>query len=136
MLQNKRTRFKNRLAMFRRRMFLERKQVANLLGHKTVDQISRYERGLKMPSLATAMKLEAIYSTPIAMMLDGYFQASQKGIHWAGSLAAKKDQDPEIDYCSIEERLKRPKAKPSHLLKAYTHCARLIRRRAELQGDL
>jgi len=39
--------------------------VARLLGHKTISTISEYETGRLLPSLRTALKLAAIYRTPV-----------------------------------------------------------------------
>ena len=71
---------KNRLFLVRNKNSLGQKQVAILLGHKTTDQISRYERGTKLPSLKTAFKLGIIYRLPIQILLDGYYEACLKEI--------------------------------------------------------
>src|SRR5690349_18861952 len=65
----------NRLALFRRRKLLKPKQVARLLGHKSTEQLSRYENGFKVPNLRTALKLASIYEVPIREMLDEYYAA-------------------------------------------------------------
>ncbi len=54
------TKTNNRLWQARHRAGLEQKQVAHLLGHKTCDQVSRYERGDRLPSLKTAVRLAII----------------------------------------------------------------------------
>lgn len=42
--------------------------VASLLGHKTASHISDYERGIRLPSLATALKLEIVLCAPVAFL--------------------------------------------------------------------
>jgi transcriptional regulator with XRE-family HTH domain len=40
---------------------LTQKQVANLLGHVTSSQVSRWERGERLPNLVHAVRLSALY---------------------------------------------------------------------------
>ena len=51
--------------MARQEAGLRQKSVAKLLGHKSVSTISEYESGRLLPSLATALKLSAIYKRNI-----------------------------------------------------------------------
>ena len=64
----------NNLWRARNRAGLERKQVAFLLSKKLTDEISRYERGLCLPSLQTALKLEIIYRLPVHLLFEGLFE--------------------------------------------------------------
>ena len=68
------TKINNRLWQARQKAGLEQKQVAFLLGHKTTDQISRYERGIRTPNLKTALKLEQIYRTRIGLLFPEHFE--------------------------------------------------------------
>jgi transcriptional regulator with XRE-family HTH domain len=54
-------RIQNRLWSARKATGLTQYQVARLLGYKTSTQISRWEKGLQMPSVVDLMKLSAIY---------------------------------------------------------------------------
>src|SRR5688572_3524715 len=58
----------NRLWITRKRRGLEQKQVAYLLNHRTVNQISRYENGSRMPTLLAALKLEIIFGVPARLL--------------------------------------------------------------------
>lgn len=78
--------YNNRLWQARRRAGLEQKQVARLLGHKTCDQISRYERGARMPSFQTALKLELIYRTRLSELFPEHYAA------YRGEIAVKLSQ--------------------------------------------
>ena len=70
----------NRLWRARKQAGLEQKQVAYLLGHKTTDQISRYERGARMPSFQTALKLELIYRTPLHCLFPEHYAGFREDI--------------------------------------------------------
>ncbi len=52
----------------RRKNGLSQKEVAVFLGHKKSSQLSHYECGRRLPNLATALKLEIIYRTPVAFL--------------------------------------------------------------------
>src|SRR5581483_9073842 len=54
----------------RKRRGLRLKQVALLLGHRTYDQICRYERNFRTPSLSSAIKLELIYGVPVRRLFS------------------------------------------------------------------
>ena len=56
----------NRLWIARKTIGLGQKNVARLLGHKSLSPISEYETGRLLPNLRTALKLAVIYKTPIA----------------------------------------------------------------------
>ncbi len=55
----------NTLWIARKRAGLGQKTVARRLGHKTASTISEYETGRLLPGLRTALKLAAIYHTPV-----------------------------------------------------------------------
>jgi len=55
----------NTLWIARQRVGLEQKSVALRLGHKTASTVSEYETGRIVPNLHTALKLAAIYRTPV-----------------------------------------------------------------------
>ena len=58
----------NKIWVYRKRMRLGQKQVAYLMGLKSVAHVSHYECGLKMPGLKNALKLEAILSVPVSFI--------------------------------------------------------------------
>jgi transcriptional regulator with XRE-family HTH domain len=73
-MNNKRTKrsrkIRNYLWITRKKMGLAQKQVAFLLGHKSTTQLSRYERGTRIPSLKTALKLEIAYAKPLRLLFS------------------------------------------------------------------
>jgi len=48
----------NRIRQFRMEKGLTQRELAHILGYKSVSSLSHLERGCKLPSLKTAMKLE------------------------------------------------------------------------------
>ena len=58
----------NELLLYRRRMRLARKHVAQLIGHEDTSMLSRYETGRSLPPLLTALRLEILYRTPVAYL--------------------------------------------------------------------
>lgn len=66
-------RITNCLWIVRKKSGLPQKQVAFLLGHKNTTQLSRYERGARIPSLETALKLESAYNTPVRVLFSGLY---------------------------------------------------------------
>lgn len=129
--------YKNQLALARQRRAIEQKQVAVLLGHKGIDQLSRYERGVKLPSLKAALKLGLIYRIPIRVLLDGYLDACREEIRREEEKLntppreGMTDPAGEAEFCTIEEKLSCSNVGETDLAKAYSHAAHLIRRRAD-----
>lgn len=64
---------KNHLWLYRKRMGFSQKQVALLLGHKSTWPISDYERGKRLPTLTTALKLEIILRVPVAFLYQDLY---------------------------------------------------------------
>ena len=60
------TEFDNALWRLRRQHGLEQKQAAYLLGYRTTDALSRYERGMQQPNLQHAIKLSLLYQATLA----------------------------------------------------------------------
>jgi len=67
------SRLSNSLWIARKRAGYPLKGVARLLGGRSLSVISEYERGRKVPSLRTALKLEALYQTPLAQLFPGLY---------------------------------------------------------------
>lgn len=73
-------RIKNYLWITRKRMGLAQKQAAFLLGHKTTTQLSRYEKGVRIPSLKMALKLEIIYATPVRALFSELYDEVREDV--------------------------------------------------------
>lgn len=79
-LQTKKSPKQNRLWIARKKVGLGQKQVAYLLNLKTADQISRYEKRTRVPTLETALKLEIIYGLPLRILFKDLFDDLQRDI--------------------------------------------------------
>jgi DNA-binding XRE family transcriptional regulator len=56
----------NQLALMRAKMNLSQKSVARVIGLRDSTLLSRYELGRALPPLKTALKLAALYQTPLS----------------------------------------------------------------------
>ncbi len=63
----------NDLVLYRERMGLSQKQVADLLGLHTTVSLSMIEHGHRSPSLKTALRLAAIYRTPVEYLFSATY---------------------------------------------------------------
>ena len=63
----------NYLRTYRKRAGLSQDEVAFLLGGGCGTQVSRYELGKRLPSLETALALEAILGVPVKKIFLGRF---------------------------------------------------------------
>lgn len=69
---------------------LDRKQVALLLNKKTTDEISIYENGERLPSLGTALRMEAIFQIPIKLLFLELFEK------YHAEIEKIKEQHPQL----------------------------------------
>src|SRR5216684_3165374 len=61
MRNNAQRKFRNELSIARASRGLSRKNVARVLGYKRTCPLSHFERGQRLPSLKTALRLEILY---------------------------------------------------------------------------
>ena len=122
----------------RKKIGLEQKQVALILGHKTTNQISRYERGTKLPNLKTAFKLGIIYRLPVHVLLYGFYADCLKEIAKQNKISDESSFKTlesalfgEMEYCAFAEKLKPFHVSKSELDKVGSHIAKLVRERGE-----
>ncbi len=134
---NLKQKHKNQLFLIRKKNDLGQKQIASLLGHKTIDQISRYERGARLPSLKTALKLQIIYHLPINVLFHGYFSKCLDEIQTKTKisgdnfvLAATK----EAEICTYAELLKPLQVPKLEMDKVAKHILELMNTRTEKMG--
>src|SRR5258706_15431017 len=73
-------RFPNKLKKFRRLFCLTQKEVARLLGLKDTSPISRWEKGISLPSLLHLFGLSRIYKTMPSEMYVDLWQSISKEI--------------------------------------------------------
>lgn len=63
----------NKLWIVRKRAGYLQKWVAAMLGQRAPSMVSEYERGSKLPSFETAIKLELVYQTPLAELFPDLY---------------------------------------------------------------
>jgi transcriptional regulator with XRE-family HTH domain len=127
--------FPNRLWRARKRRSLGQKQVA-LLIEKTVDEVSRYERGIHLPELQTLLALEIVYGMPLHLLFRELYEQVRaqitERIDSREALRSKyqtllENSDPEQEYCSYEEILKLPELSAMERDKVRRHVTRLAK---------
>ena len=137
------TKTNNRLWQARRHVGLEQKQVARLLGHQSCDQLSRYERGMRMPGLRIALKLELIYATPVSSLFPEHYQQyrSEIAANTSGNNGLPLPDEtgnerlPEAHVCTYGNFLWQKKPSAIEIDAARQHTIKLIRRISEVIGE-
>jgi hypothetical protein len=82
----------NYLVSNRKRLALSQADVAFLLEAGTGEQVSRHERFVREPSLATALAYEVVYKRSVSELFSGMYQkVEQEVAASARSLAGKTD---------------------------------------------
>src|SRR5437868_13342535 len=132
--------FPNRLWRARKRRSLGQKQVAFLI-EKSIDEVSRYERGIHLPELQTLLALEIVYGTPLRLLYRELYEQVRvqiaERIESREALRPKyqallENSDSEQEYCGYEEILKLPELSAIERDKIRRHVTRLARRLAGL----
>lgn len=120
----------NRLRPARKRLNLEHKHVAYLLGHKSNDQISRYETDVRLPSLETALELEIILGVPVRLLFPDLYQRLR------GTIRARAENNRALGgrlknifgdgLCPYAENLSAPAPSPEEFNKAHDHAIEMV----------
>lgn len=127
----------NQLWLARKRMGLGQKQVARLLNHQTTDQVSRYEKGERMPGLRLLLQLEIIYGVPPRVLYRDYYEELQAEITSRSltfqaltSVQALEPAGPKLfsEFCSYEELLRNPKLSQAERDRIRKHVLTVLRR--------
>ena len=64
----------NCLWKYRKRMGFSQRQAAAVLPYVSQPFLSRLERGVRLPSLITALKLEIVYRVPVAFLFPEHYR--------------------------------------------------------------
>jgi DNA-binding XRE family transcriptional regulator len=86
----------NTLWIARKKIGLGQKSVARLLGHHTTSAISEYETGRLLPNLTTALKLAAIYKTPVCDLYAPLYGQIEHDIASAGRKMLPPNPTPNV----------------------------------------
>ena len=121
----------HRLWLARKRRSLKQKHVALLLGHRNIDQISRYESGTHLPTLPVALKLAIVLDMPVRLLFRELYdqlrnevnERAKTSLLLSESLAVMKGDDS----CSFSELLASPQPTPEDLEKIRRHATELVK---------
>ena len=115
----------------RKRRGLKQKQIASLLGYKTVDQVSRYESGAQTPTLKTALKLEIVLGAPPRVLFSELhqdaFQEIAARLNANSALRAYVPELHEIDFCSFAELLRSPRLTEENVDRVRKHAIHITK---------
>lgn len=132
----------NSLRITRKRLGLHQKQVAHLLSHKTTDQVTRYEKGYRIPGLKILLQLEIIYGVPARVVYGEFFeklrleiQDRAKIISTLANTKAMMDSENLLSHrhCYYEELLRNPTPTRDEIDQTRKHVVLIMRRHAQLQ---
>jgi transcriptional regulator with XRE-family HTH domain len=137
------TKTNNRLWQIRHQAGLEQKQIAYLLGHKSTDQVSRYERGARLPSFRTALKFELILRTPVSQIFPEQYQQCRAEIaerfrHLGQSRASNQTHDDiltDSHLCTFLNLLLKKKLSGAEVNTARRHAIKLTRRLGDVLSE-
>lgn len=134
---------RNQLWLARKRLGLGQKQVAYLIDHKTTDQVSRYEKGWRIPGLKMLLQLEIIYGMPARFLYQDWYEELRQEIE-EKARAVKILNDvftnpngtvsPFAEFCFYEELLRGLSASKTETEKARKHVILLMHRVQELEA--
>lgn len=133
----------NQLWLARKRLGLGQKQVARLLNHKTTDQVSRYEKGERLPGLKLLLQFEIIYGVPPRVLYRDYYEQLQAEItrlafslQTLTSAYALAPAEPKLlaEFCSYEELLQNPKLSQAENDRIRKHIVTLMRQHNKKSG--
>lgn len=130
----------NRLWKARKRLRLTRKQTALILRHKTIDQVARYERGLRLPTLETALRLEILLGVPLRYLYADLHKSLKQEIEQQVRsnpglkclFESSSTADGIGEFCSHSERLQHTEHSPEEADQVRGHITRLARHIANL----
>jgi hypothetical protein len=132
---------RNQIWRARKRVGLGQKHVAYLLNHKTTDQVSRYEKGWRIPGLKMILQLEIIYGVSARILYEDWYEELREEIQSrAGNLKTLSNvYNPPADgarlfseFCPHEELLRNPNLSQADRDKVRKHVVVLMRRLNEL----
>lgn len=129
------------LALRRKRLGYEQKQVAVLLGHNSTYQLSRYETGQRVPGFKEAVKLSILYGLPVSVLFEGYVRLCRKELEnsikqpgLAGRINLQNAR--EMDYCTYLETLNSARISEFEADKIRRHITVLVQERSKkIQGN-
>lgn len=78
---------------YRERIGFTQIQVAQLLGNRKTTLLSKLEKGLRLPSLTTALRLAIIYRAPVDFLFTSLYEALREKLRKSEANARKEPGD-------------------------------------------
>lgn len=134
---------RNQLWLARKRLGLGQKHVAYLINHKTTDQVSRYEKGWRIPGLKMLLQLEIIYGVPTRFLYQDWYEelrqeieakASTLKVFNPASANPNSTVSPFAEFCFYDELLRSTSVSKAETEKARKHVILLMNRVYELEA--
>lgn len=129
----------NALWRIRQASGLELKQVAKLLGHRSSESLSRYEKSNSQPNLQTAIKLMLIYNSDLKEMFPDLFECCRREIEMnlkkSASILSIRDREnlaEHINSCTYEEMFNNPNLSENDKIIIRKHLTKLANKFAYL----
>jgi transcriptional regulator with XRE-family HTH domain len=97
----------NYLRTFRLRAGLSQEEVAALLGVASGSEVSRHETFRRMPSLATALRYEAIFGIPVRELFSGEYQKVELEVQARAQELADRIASPDYQGGQMRQLLAR-----------------------------
>lgn len=82
----------NYLRTYRKRFGLSQKELAFLLGVKSGEKVSRYERFEQLPNLQTALAFQALFGVPVAELFAGIYEQAEQEVSKQARILMRKMQ--------------------------------------------
>src|SRR5690349_2829381 len=96
-------RLDNYLRTYRRRLRFSQDEVAFLLGTKSGTKVSRYEQGMREPTLETALAYEIVFGTPLKELFAGKVERIERTVAGrARDLLRELRENPDVDPRKVE----------------------------------
>lgn len=132
----------NRLWLARKRRGLGQKQVAFLI-NKTIDEISRYERGVRLPELPSILALEIVYGAPMRILFKEFYdqvlaevrqriESSEALKATYAEILSVGEENAAHEYCPYEDMLRMPNLSLIERGKVRDHITRTAKKLAFL----
>ncbi|KAF0244087.1 MAG: hypothetical protein FD167_3683 [bacterium] len=126
------------LKLVRKQLGLRQKDLAYLLGHKSQHSVYRLERGLRLPTLETALTLENILGLPVRVLFNHVYSNVQQEVEHrleaskelSSQLLARREEVGEV--CAFLDIINFPKPSQKEKDRLHKHIIYLVNKSRDL----
>jgi transcriptional regulator with XRE-family HTH domain len=87
----------NYIRTYRKRFGLSQEELSFLLGVKSGSKVSRYEKFKQVPTLKTALALQAVVGVPVAELFAGIYEQAEKETSKRARILMRRMQEAATD---------------------------------------